>query len=94
MIENKAYEIKVVKSKTVKDHTDLTKPLTAKQTDPSRPAGKYFLLHLLARKIIINGVNTRPQTGVVQINLFNDSNHETKFNDLLDALSKEENFKD
>ena len=90
-METRAYEIKIVKSKKDPKH-DITKPLTATQTDKSRPAGEYFLLELLAKKVMVNGVMTRPQKRRIPLTVFNSADQSVLFNDIQEALSDEKNY--
>lgn len=90
-METRAYEIKVIKSKKDPKH-DITKPLTATQTDKSRPAGEYFLLELLAKKTMVNGVMVRPQKRRIPLVVFNSSDQSVLFDDIREALSDPKNY--
>jgi hypothetical protein len=90
-METRAYEVKIVKGKRDPKH-DITKPHTATQTDKSRPAGEYFLLELLAKKVNIDGISSRPQKRRISLTIFNSPDQCVVFNDIQNALSDAKNY--
>jgi hypothetical protein len=86
-IENKAYELKIVASKSNPKHTDLTKPLQSKEG-----GSEYFIVEVLALKKMIDGVMRRPQKRPFTMVIFNSPDQRVLYNDLLDAVADEANY--
>lgn len=85
-IPNRVYEIKIVPSKK------LPKDKLTEAHKSTKGDGNYFLVELLAKKIMIDGVMTRPQKRRIPLSVFDSSDQSIVFNDILEALQDPENY--
>lgn len=88
-IQNKGYEIRVIKSAKNAAHV-VTEPQIVKGDTTGK--NKYYTLQLQAQKQMINGVMSRPQKRTIVYNVFNSSDQQILFNDIQDVLADEANY--
>ena len=91
-MENRAYTIKVYKSKRAElAKHEVTKPYDAKDV-PGMPKGQFFIVGYKPMKYMLNGVLVSPSIGKIQETVFNGSDQSELFEDIAEALTNPENY--